>query len=118
MASQKSKTRYLDINVKETSFVSRFIGSRKEAFNFSDISLLRKLLSNEKAKILYTLKNKKPKSIYNLAKILGRDFKSVSQDVKLLEKFGFIELKKTSTGKRQALTPELAVSSINLVISV
>ena len=112
-----SKTRYLSINVKQGSFVTRFI-SNKENFDFSDISLLRKLLSNEKAKILHTLKVKKPKSIYNLAKILGRDFKSVSEDVNLLEKFGFVEFHTKKTGKRESKMPVLSVEKLNIVLEV
>jgi predicted transcriptional regulator len=112
-----SKTRYLSINVRQGNFVSRFI-STKNNLDLSDISLLRKLLTKEKAKILYTLKEKKPKSIYHLAKILGRDFKSVSQDVNLLEKFGLIEFHASKTGKREAKTPVLAIEKLNIVLSV
>ena len=88
--TKKSKTLYVEINATKNSFMSKIIGSPK-SHDFSDIKLLRSLLSNEKARILYVLKNKKIKSIYELAKILKRDFKSVRQDVKALERFGFIE---------------------------
>jgi predicted transcriptional regulator len=114
----KVKTRYIDINVKKGSFVTRFIGSKKNPHDFSDIMLLRKLLSNEKARILYILKAQKPKSIYQLAKIIGRDFKSVRDDVKLLEKFGFIEFQEAKTGKRESLMPVLIVDKMNLVVNI
>ena len=118
MAGKKiTKTRYLNVNVKERGFVSRLTGGSK-AFNFSDIVLLRKLLSNEKAKILYTLKNQKPKSIYALAKILKRDFKSVHQDLKLLERFGFIEFHKARKGKRESLAPELSVNQMQILLNI
>jgi predicted transcriptional regulator len=113
----KSKTRYLDINVKQGSFMSRFISGQKE-YDFSDVSLLRKLLSNQKARILFTLKQKKPKSIYSLAKILGRDFKSVSDDVKILEKFGFIEFHEGKTGKRAAKMPVLVLDQLDIVLNI
>ena len=87
---QKTKTRYLDINVNKNKFVSKLTGTKKP-HNFSDIKFLRSLLSNEKARILYILKTKNPKSIYALAKLLGRDFKSVRDDIKILEKFDFIK---------------------------
>tara|TARA_Y100000310_G_scaffold259162_2_gene267777 strand:- start:11 stop:367 length:357 start_codon:yes stop_codon:yes gene_type:complete len=114
---KKSKTRYVDINVNKGGFVSKFVGGKK-AHDFSDITLLRKLLSNEKARILYTLKFKKPQSIYRLAKILGRDFKSVREDVQLLVRFGFVEFHTSKTGKREALTPTLSVDEIKLVINI
>ena len=113
----RSKTRYVDLNVKEGGFVSRFIGSGSK-HNFSDIALLRKILSNEKSRILYTLKHKKPKSIYEMAKLLGRDFKSVHDDLKILERFGFIEFHSTKTGKRQSLTPVLTIDNLQIVINI
>ena len=118
MAGKKrTKTRYVDFNVKEGGFVSRFFSSESK-YDFSDIALLRKLLNNEKAKILYALKKQKPKSIYQLAKILGRDFKSVYDDLKLLERFGFIEFHAEKTGKRKALAPVLATDSLQIILNV
>ena len=119
MADKKrTKTRYVDINVTEKSFVAKFIGPKKEEFNFSDISLLRKLLTNEKSRILYTLKHKKPKSIYHLSKILKRDFKSVYQDLKILERFGFIEFHSSKKGQRESLIPVLTIDSMDIVITI
>ncbi len=114
---KKSKTRYVDVNVNQGNFVSKLIGG-KRSHDFSDIKLLRKLLSNEKARILYALKLKKPKSIYALAKILGRDFKSVREDIKVLERFGFIEFHTTKTGKREALMPVLSINRLQIVINI
>lgn len=109
----------MDLNIKKGSFVSKFIsGNKSDKENFSDIALVRKLLSNEKAKILYAIKIKKPKSIYELAKILGRDFKSVRDDVRLLERFGFISFHTTKKGKRTALTPTLNVDKLGLIINI
>ena len=119
MADKKrTKTRYVDINVKRGSFVSRLMISDKKAYDLSDISLLRKILSNEKAKILYVLNTKKPKSIYALAKDLGRDFKSVREDLKLLERFGFIEFHSARVGKRKSLVPVLTVDRIEIIIDI
>lgn len=115
--ADKVKTRYLDINVKEGNFVSKLIGG-KQTHNFSDVKLLRNLLSNEKARILYALRKQKPSSIYNLAKILGRDFKSVRQDIKVLERFGFIEFHSTKTGKRQSLKPVLTTDKLQIMMNI
>ena len=72
----------------------------KEDYDFSGVLALRQLLSNEKARILSVIKYKKPNSIYELAKMLGRSFKSVNDDIKLLERFGFIELVEEKTKNR------------------
>lgn len=113
----RSKTRYLEINVDERGFVSKFLSS-KENHDFSDIALLRKVLSNEKSRILHHLKQKKFKSIYALAKRLGRDFKSVYEDLKILERVGFIEFHLGKTGKRESLMPVLTVDELRMVIKI
>ena len=85
---------------------------------------LRQLLSDEKAKILYVIKTKKPVSIYALARILGRDFKAVSQDVRLLEHFGFILLKEEQDKKgkelsmRKRLRPVLNLDKLQISIEI
>jgi len=112
-----TKTRYLNVNVKEGGFVSRLTGGSK-SYNFSDIAMLRKILSNEKAKILYVLKQKTPESIYQLAKLLKRDFKSVRDDLKLLERFGFIEFHNNQKGKRKSLKPTLAVNQMQIMLDI
>ena len=114
---KKTKTRYVNVNVREGNFVSRFFTSSKKT-NFSDIVLLRKLLSNEKARILHILKTKKPKSIYALAKILGRDFKSVHDDLKILEKFSFVKFNPHKTGKRISLAPVLDLDQLQIVVNI
>ncbi|MBC8495819.1 ArsR family transcriptional regulator [archaeon] len=114
---KKTKTRYLDINVDERGFVSKLLTSRKEQ-DFSDIILLRKILSNEKARILFVLKKKNVNSIYALAKKLGREFKSVYEDLKVLERFGFVEFHSEKVGKRQSLKPVLTVDELHLIIKI
>ena len=113
----KTKTRYVDINVNKGGFVSKLIGGDK-SHDFSDVKLLRNLLSNEKARILYALKSKNPKSIYALAKLLGRDFKSVREDIKVLERFGFIEFHAEKKGKRESLMPVLIIDKLQIIIDV
>ena len=114
---KKTKTRYVDINVNKGNFVSKLVGAKK-SHDFSDIKLLRSILSNEKARILYALKTNNPKSIYALAKLLGRDFKSVRDDIKILERFGFIEFHAENTGKRESLMPVLVIDKLQIIIDI
>jgi len=113
----KTKIMYVDVNTKSGGFVSKLIRDKK-SHNFSDIKLLRNLLSNEKSRILYTLKNKNPRSIYALAKILKRDFKSVREDIKVLERFGFVDFHAEKTGKRESLKPVLVIDKLQIVINI
>ena len=118
--AQRSKTREITIVGNEgafSTFFRKFYGEEKE-YDFEGLETLRKLLSNEKARILHTIKTKKPSSIYELAKILKRDFKSVSDDIKLLDKFGFIDLVSEKSGKRERLRPVLVVDSMYINLKI
>ena len=117
--AKKTKTREITIIDEKGTFntlLKKFTGEKK--YDFEGLTLLRRLLSNEKARLLNVLKTKKPGSIYGLAKILKRDFKSVSDDIKLLEKFGFIDMIAEKTGKRERLRPVIVVDKINISIKI
>jgi predicted transcriptional regulator len=100
-----------------STLFKRFTGDKDE-YDFNGLATLRNLLSNEKARILHVIKTKSPKSIYELSKILKRDFKSVSEDVKFLENFGFIDLISEKSGKRERLKPVIVVDSINIEVRI
>ena len=118
--SKKEKLREITITEVEGTFESMFKHFKKsnKNYNFDGLSTLRNLLSNEKAKILHTIKKSKPESIYSLAKILKRDFKAVSSDLSTLEKFGFIDFISQATGKRERLKPIISVDTINIKIKI
>lgn len=118
--AQKTRTREIDIVDKGGAFHTFFkkLTGDVAEFDFEGLSALRKLLSNERARMLYVLKMKKPRSLYELAKQLKRDFKSVRDDVTLLERFGFIEMTAEKTGKRQRLKPTIIVDSVTIRIKV
>ena len=97
----KTKTREITITESKGTFsIFKKAGTLKKDYDFSGMLALRQLLSNEKARILHIIKTKKPKSIYELSKILERGFKSVNDDVRLLKRWGFIELVEEKTKKR------------------
>lgn len=118
--AKKPVTRNITLGIESGAFTGIFrrLRGEKKGYDFSGISALRQLLSNERARILHTIKTKQPVSIYHLAKILGRDFKSVRQDVKLLERFGFLELDAIRKGKREMLKPLLTVDSVNIKVNL
>ena len=120
MAKEKTiKTRTITLEQSQGGFTAifhRFRGEKKK--EHSDIALLRSLLSNEKARLLHTVKTKQPDSIYQLAKDLGRDFKSVRQDILLLEKFGFLEMIPIHKGKREKLKPIVALDVLEIKINI
>jgi predicted transcriptional regulator len=110
------KTKTITFSDKEGTFstiLNRF--KAKKSFN-SDISNLRQLLSNERAKMIHVIKTKQPDSIYELAKVLGRDFKAVRQDIRLLEQFGLVELISSIKSSRERLRP--VIDTDKLVITI
>ena len=115
----KTKIREITIEQDKGAFsLFRKSGTSNKDYDFEGLSSVRNLLSNEKARLLHTVKSKEPKSVYELAKLLKRDFKSVNGDIKLLERFGFIDLISEKTGNRERLRPKLVVESINIEIKV
>lgn len=118
--STRNKSREITITDEGgafNTFFKKFTGESGN-YDFEGISAFRQLLSNEKARILHTLKTKKPSSLYALAKFLKRDFKAVFKDLKILERFGFVELVSEKTGKRERLRPILAIDTLNITIRV
>jgi predicted transcriptional regulator len=110
-----------EITIKEskgTFSIFKKPSTNKENYDFSGISALKQVLSNEKARILDVIKNESPKSLYELAKKLGRNFKSVHDDVKLLERFGFIEIVEEKTKNRIHHRPKLVADSITIHIKL
>ncbi|MFH1802151.1 MAG: hypothetical protein ABH864_01730 [archaeon] len=117
--AEKTKVREITIIDEGGSFnalMKRFTGTRD--YDFEGLTLLRRLLSNEKARLMHMIKKDRPGSIYELAKKLGRDFKSVSDDIKLLEKFGFIDMIAEKSGNRRRHRPVLVVDSMHIHIKL
>lgn len=114
----KTKTREITIKQSKGSFSIFKTTVSKKSYNFSGISALRNLLNNEKARIIHAIKTQKPASIYDLAKKLGRTFKAVNDDLKLLERFGFIELVPEKTKKRIRHKPVVVVNEIKIHVKI
>ncbi|MFH1586140.1 MAG: hypothetical protein ABIB79_05215 [archaeon] len=115
----KTKTREITIQESKGAFnIFKKSGISKKDYDFEGVAALRQLLSNEKARILHVIKHQKPGSIYELAKKLDRGFKSVNDDIKLLERFGFIELVEEKTKKRIRHKPEIVVDNIVINLNV
>ena len=118
MAQKRVRIKTITLEEKSGTFQAIFgrFRSQPKQEN-SDISMLRSLLSNEKARLMHIIKTKQPNSIYELAKILGRDFKSVRDDIRTLEQFGFIEMMPIHKGKREKLKPLLVLDELKINIT-
>jgi predicted transcriptional regulator len=90
---------------------------KEEGIYFESIDTMRAVLTNKRLLILKTIKEKKPNSIYELAKILGRDIKNINQDLNLLSEVGLVTLEKIETDKKKVI-PHVDYAKILLEIPV
>src|SRR3989338_6541269 len=60
---------------------------------FTGFETVAKIFSKNRIEVLKAIITEQPKSIYEISKIVNRDFKNVHSDVKFLEEIGLIELK-------------------------
>ena len=113
-----TKTKITTINFNHENGIFSSIMNKINGTKQLNIANLRQALSNEKARLLHIVKLKKPTSIYDLSKILNRDFNTVYQDVKLLERFGFIKLIKFFKNGRDRLQPVVDVDQVVIAINI
>jgi len=89
----------------------------QSVISFESLKTMRKFITDERLRILKSIKKNKPESIYALAKLLRRDTKNVSDDVHYLSELGLIEIKKTKDG-RQKTKPVVEYEKILVEIMV
>lgn len=91
--------------------------NKHEGVSFDSIDSMRKVLTEERLRVLRTVRKERPASVYELAKKLKRDIKNTFNDVQFLAQAGLLELKKTKVG-RERNTPLVNYDKILLEISV
>ena len=68
-------------------------------------------MTPKRLELLRTVKEKRPQSVYELARLMNRDLKNVTQDLAFLERLDLVELKKTKD-KRAKTTPSVDYDKI------
>lgn len=117
----------LDIQ-SEDDFIAEVKGAMKEVakgkkvkpqsvISFESLKTMRKFITDERLRILKAVKEYNPDSIYELAKLLKRDTKNVSDDVHYLSELGLIEIKRAKD-KRHKTKPIVDYEKILVEISV
>lgn len=82
--------------------------------SFATFEQYMRTFTSRRMELLKITSLKKPKTISELAKMANRDFKNVYSDVKLLETYGMIKLKKINSG----LMPIAVYNEIDLDIKI
>lgn len=93
--------------------------TRREGVYFTSIEAARNLLTPNRLALLRAIRARRPGSIYELAKITGRDLKNVQDDLRLLERYGLVRLGHgRSSGRRKVRVPESLFDVISLKIAI
>ena len=90
---------------------------KEEGIYFESIDDMRSVLTNNRLAILRAIRENKPKSVYELSKILGRNLKNVNEDLKLLAEIGLVTLEATKKDRKR-ITPHVDYTKITLEIAV
>lgn len=105
------KVKDVTLNIQdENTFMERVKGDMKQiasgiktnhesVISFESITVMKKFITDERVRVLKAIKNYKPASIYELAKMLHRGAKNVSDDVRYLSELGLIDIEKQKTGR-------------------
>jgi predicted transcriptional regulator len=86
----------------------------KQAIYFSNLKEMRKVLTEKRLQLLKTIKDKKPESVYQLAKLVNRDIKNVLEDLSYLHELDFVEIRETKNRK----VPHLVCDKIAVEIKI
>ncbi|MEW6740572.1 MAG: hypothetical protein ACOYU2_13055 [Nitrospirota bacterium] len=87
---------------------------KKTAIYFSNLKEMRKVLTERRLELLKTIKDKKPASVYELAKMVNRDIKNVLQDLTYLQELGLVEITETKDKK----IPHVSYDKIALEVAI
>ena len=84
---------------------------------FVSLAALRQVLSPKRVELLRTIRERRPRSLYELSRILERDVKNVQADVALLVRIGLVKLSREKTG-RERTAPTVGYDALRLQIPI
>jgi predicted transcriptional regulator len=86
------------------------------ALCFSDLGMVSKVLSSERLRLIQMVREKKPKSVNELASLLERSQTNVHKDVHYLADLGILDLKRVKIrgSKAEAVQPTCKWSGFDI----
>lgn len=90
----------------------------RDEVGFTSIEAARNFLTRERLSLMRTIRNGHPGSLYELAKMVKRDFKNVQEDIRILEKHGLVRIARQQRGKRKVKVPRVPFEEIALKIAI
>ncbi len=85
---------------------SQRAGKNENSIEFESFETFKRVMSLNKLQLLMGIARFRPRSIYQLAKLVEREFPHVLKDCYALENYGFIKLEEVE-GARKQLMPKL-----------
>jgi len=90
----------------------------QEIVGFTSLEAARNFLTRERLALLHTIKSHHSNSIYELAKMTGRDLKNLQEDVRILEWHGLLRITRQPRGNRKVKVPSVPFEEIALRIAI
>jgi len=84
---------------------------------FESLDAVRSVLTDRRLELWRTVRDEKPKSISQLAEMVGRSFRTVHRDMKLLESLGLISFKKGKGERGDTQHPVSLVDELVLAVA-
>ncbi len=78
----------------------------------------RRLMTSERLRMLVEVKKRRPRSLYELAKMMKKDIKTISTDATILSQAGLMKLEKYNVGKRKKVRPIVSARKIQLEFAI
>ena len=90
---------------------------KEDSISFRSLDQLRKFLTPKRLELLRVIRHKKPGSMYELAKLVGRTSENVNTDVKFLEQLGFVEVDRINDIRKKSV-PEVSYDRMTLELAI
>lgn len=82
--------------------------------SFESIKAVKKALTIKRIQLLRVIKHKHPKSLRELSRMLRRDIKNVSEDIRILQQVGLVSIEK----KGKSFMPQVRFDEIDLRVAL
>lgn len=93
------------------------VHERKDGTYFTSLKAMRQVLTPKRLELLHLVREKHPGSIYELARMCGRDLKNVQDDIAMLSRIGLVSLTHAKQA-RERIIPQVGYDRLNLHIPI
>jgi len=100
-----------------TAVLERKKYEKHEEISFENLETLRKALTPKRLELMHIIKLRHPESIYELAQMVQRDAKNVTDDLHYLQELGVISLQHLHD-EREKIKPLLKTDRLQVEIAI